>query len=131
MKVFYLGGLFAMPAVEAGELLGLLKFCRERGVVTVVDVVVPREFSDFDQYKSLLPYIDYFLPNDDEARQLTGQADPMDQVRMLLGWGANTVIVTRGDAGPWPHSAVPSGAREYTRCRRSTRPVRATPLRPV
>lgn len=99
LKVFYLGGLFALPAIEAEELLGLLKFCREKGVVSVVDVVVPPGASGFGPYESLLPYIDYFLPNEDEARQLTGHADHMDQLRTLLRLGANTVIITRGHAG--------------------------------
>jgi len=44
-------------------------------------------------------YIDYFLPNNDEARAMTGKDDPFDQVRALIGMGAHTVIITQGKAG--------------------------------
>jgi sugar/nucleoside kinase (ribokinase family) len=99
LKVFYLGGLLAMPGIRIGELTELLRFCREKGVVTVIDVVVPKNYRGLDELALLLPHIDYFTPNSDEAAQLTGRADPTDQLRELLGCGANTVIVTCGAAG--------------------------------
>ena len=48
LKVFYLGGLFAMPAIATKELAGLLAYCRERGVVTVVNVVVAQDYLGMD-----------------------------------------------------------------------------------
>ena len=33
LKVFYLGGLFAMPGIDCDELVALLRFCREQGVI--------------------------------------------------------------------------------------------------
>ncbi len=42
LKVFYLGGLFALPGIEFSKLAALLAFCREANVKTVVDVVVPQ-----------------------------------------------------------------------------------------
>jgi sugar/nucleoside kinase (ribokinase family) len=99
LKVFYLGGLLVMPGIKLAALAELLAFCRQKGVVTVVDVVVPRGYQGKDELKSLLPFVDYFTPNDDEAEQLTGRRDAMEQLRTLADWGAKTVIVTRGAAG--------------------------------
>lgn len=99
LKVFYLGGLCAMPAIQPDELRDLLAFCRKNGIITVVDVVVPQDFSGTDALKALLPHIDYFLPNDDEAQLITGQADPLDQLRTLNSYGANAVIITQGTSG--------------------------------
>ncbi|MBL8270413.1 carbohydrate kinase family protein [Steroidobacter sp.] len=105
LKVFYLGGLFALPGIEFSKLAALLAFCREAKVKTVVDVVVPQGQADqagqagLSQLKALLPLIDVFLPNDDEARAFTGLADPFDQLRAFTDAGANTVIVTRGGLG--------------------------------
>lgn len=99
LKVFYLGGLFLMPSFRTDEFLGLLKFCREKGVITVVDVVITQHMSGMSELFSLLPFIDYFLPNDDEARALTGCAKPVDQLRALLAEGAGTVIITCGREG--------------------------------
>ena len=111
LKVFYLGGLLALPAVKTQELLDVLKFCREKGVVTVVDVVVPQGKCNFDQIKPLLPFIDYFLPNDDEARELTGWQDVLEQLRTFLAHGANTVIITQGCEG-----AVAARGNQLWRC---------------
>jgi sugar/nucleoside kinase (ribokinase family) len=103
-SVFYLGGLFVLPGIAVDELASLLRACREAGVVTVVDVVVPQPFDGRSALERLLPHIDYFLPNRDEARAFTGFADPGDQVRSLRGLGATTVIVTCGAEGSWAGS---------------------------
>lgn len=99
LDVFYVGGLFALPAFALDDLAALLKACRAAGVVTVVDVVVPRDRDVAGAMDALLPHIDYFLPNEDEARALTGAADPLEQIRRLQEAGARTVIVTRGPGG--------------------------------
>ena len=100
LKVFYLGGLFLMPAFKTEEFLKVLRFCRAHGVATVVDVVIPQRTKNCRRKLApLLPFIDFFLPNDDEARVLTGRARPEDQARALLAGGAGTVIVTRGRDG--------------------------------
>ena len=85
--MFYFGGLLAMPAVRTGELAELLGYCRQRGIVTVVDVVVPQGYSGMEELSPLLPQVDYFLPNDDEARRLTGCADVEEQACRLLACG--------------------------------------------
>ena len=98
LKVFYFGGLFAMPAVRTEELAELLGYCRKRHIVTVVDVVVPQNHAGMDGLRPLLPYIDYFLPNDDESQRLTGFADTRQQIDAFQGHVA-TVIITCGRQG--------------------------------
>ena len=88
LRVFYLGGLLVMPAVDFGELADLLAYCRGRGVRTVVDVVVPHDYSGTPARRRLLPQVDYFLPNDDEARRLTGRRSGRPG-RCPVGPGAN------------------------------------------
>ncbi len=99
LQVFYLGGLFLMPAFRLEELIDLLTFCRKQGVMTVVDVVIPQNAPIPGNLKPLLNVTDYFLPNEDEAQLLTGAADPFEQMRIFNQWGANTVVITRGRKG--------------------------------
>jgi sugar/nucleoside kinase (ribokinase family) len=99
LKVFYLGGLLALPGIDMDKLGDLLRFCREQNVVTVVDVVVPQDFEVREAIRSLLPEIDFFLPNDDEAAQITGATDTLQQLQQMSNWGANTAIVTLGEKG--------------------------------
>jgi sugar/nucleoside kinase (ribokinase family) len=98
-----------MPALRADELAGLLEYCRRRGIVTVVDVIVPHDFDGLRELLPLLPHIDYFLPNDDEARRLTGLAEPEAQIEVFLSHGANTVIITCGPDG----SVTAAGRRRW------------------
>lgn len=99
LRVFYLGGLFGLPGIDPNELVTLLEFCRSQEVITIVDVIVPQTMSGMVELKSLLPLIDVFVPNEDEARAFTGVTDPFDQLRAFVDAGANTVIVTRGASG--------------------------------
>jgi sugar/nucleoside kinase (ribokinase family) len=99
LRVFYLGGLFLMPAFRFEELLDLLAFCREHGVITVVDVVISQNSLLPSDLGPLLRLVDYFLPNNDEALLLTGLAHPPDQLRAFMQMGANAVFVTLGPLG--------------------------------
>ena len=110
LRVFYLGGLFVLPGIATDELVDLLGFCRNSGIATVVTVVVPEPFAQQGDLAKLLPMIDYFLPNDDEARLFTGRDDPIDQAAALAAAGAGTVVVTCGARG-----AVAARGRERWR----------------
>jgi sugar/nucleoside kinase (ribokinase family) len=99
LQVFYLGGLFLMPAFRPEGLVDLLAFCREHGVVSVVDVVIPQNAMLPGDLGPLLSAMDYFVPNDDEARRMTGLSEPLDQLRALLQQGARNVVITCGARG--------------------------------
>ena len=99
LQVFYLGGLFLMPAFRADGLLDLLTFCRRHGVISVVDVVIPQNAALPGDLGPLLSTMDYFVPNDDEARRMTGLSEPLDQLRAFLKQGARTVVITCGARG--------------------------------
>jgi sugar/nucleoside kinase (ribokinase family) len=99
LKVFYLGGLFAMPGIVVDELLPLLTFCREQKVITVVDVVLSTGSKRTADIEKLLPYIDWFLPNATEAAVLTGETDPLRALSVLRLWGGRGVVVTMGERG--------------------------------
>jgi len=98
--VLYVGGFLVLPALRQDELAGQLRGARRSGTRVVLDVVAPagRALSS-DDVAGLLPDVDYFVPNDDEAAALTGERDPRRQVERLRELGAGTVIVTMGDRG--------------------------------
>lgn len=99
LKVLYIGGLFAMPGLDPAALRDLLIFCRAKGVITVVDVVMTQSWQNRGELNALLPHIDYILPNDDEAHLITGLKDPLEQLRYFRDAGAHTVIITQGKSG--------------------------------
>jgi sugar/nucleoside kinase (ribokinase family) len=99
-EVLYVGGFLVLPALRQDELAPQLRVARQAGARVVFDVVAPsgRALS-LDDVAGVLPEVDYFVPNDDEAAALTGESDPRRQAERLLGLGAGTVIVTMGERG--------------------------------
>jgi len=97
-KVLYLGGYLMLPGLETEEMLQLLRAARASGTQTVLDVVYTGD-NPFERIALLLPETDVFLPNDDEARLLTGLDDPLDQAAKFRDAGAGTVVITQGEAG--------------------------------
>lgn len=104
LKLFYLGGLYVLPGIDPDELADTLRFCQEQGIITVVDVVLPRNLHNFDDMKHWLPHVDYFVPNDDEAAQITGLRDPRQQALALAALGARNVVITGGEKGVFAYS---------------------------
>ena len=65
----------------------------------MLDVVGVADRESFDRVALMLPEVDVFLPNDDEAAALTGLSDPMEQAEKFRQLGARTVVITQGDRG--------------------------------
>jgi sugar/nucleoside kinase (ribokinase family) len=105
-KVVYVGGYLVLPSLDQEGLAERFTFAREHDTTIVLDVVVPvgRQPS-LDNVRELLPLTDYFVPNEDEARALTGEADPGRQAELLLACGARTVMIKMGERGVVVRSA--------------------------
>lgn len=99
LKALYIGGLFLMPNFHCEPLADLFSFCRKNGVVTILDVVVPKDTRDFPGLELCLAETDYFMPNDDESAVITGKTDPVEQARCFQELGVGTTIITLGEKG--------------------------------
>ena len=98
-RVLCVGGYLVLPAFDPAELADLFAGARARGVRTLLDVAVAEGGGRWEALAPVLPQVDVFMPNDDEAQQLTGEADPLRQARRLREAGCDTVIVTMGALG--------------------------------
>jgi sugar/nucleoside kinase (ribokinase family) len=98
-NVLYLGGFCLMPRLAGERVAELFRIAREAHVPTVLDVVVPDAGACRAQLNKVLPWTDVFLPNTDEARLLTGLADPLEQARAFRSAGAGIVVITCGGDG--------------------------------
>ncbi len=101
-RVLYVGGYLIMPSLAADQLAALFRDARQHGTVTVLDIVVPASAQTDALLKQLEPVLaetDVFLPNNDEARLLTGLDDPVAQAEFFRARGARTVVITMGGRG--------------------------------
>jgi sugar/nucleoside kinase (ribokinase family) len=99
VKVLYVGGYLALPGVTQDDLVPVFAAARARGVKTVLDIVVPGKAEYLSQFERLLPHVDVFLPNQQEAEIITGVKDPVEQAEIFQRLGAGTTIITMGGDG--------------------------------
>jgi len=99
----YVGGYLLLPALLQDELAERLRLARGHETCVVLDVAVPagRPELSIDSVRALLPLVDYFVPNDDEALALTGEREPSRQAQALLDCGAGAIVIKMGERGAY------------------------------
>jgi sugar/nucleoside kinase (ribokinase family) len=99
-EVVYVGGYLVLPSLRADELAVRLAEARARGAIVILDVVAPSGARpSLAAMSRLLGQVDYFVPNHDEARAITGEDEPHRQAEALAGHGARTVMIKLGEQG--------------------------------
>ncbi len=104
-RVLHVGGVGLMNRMDdAGRTAEVMAEARRRGVITTLDVYASTA-ADLPKVARLLPYTDYFMPSEEEARALSGLVENAELAQFLLGLGAGCVILTLGaDGAYYSHS---------------------------
>jgi sugar/nucleoside kinase (ribokinase family) len=99
--VLYVGGYLILPGMKGADLARVMRSARDRGIRTVLDIAVPGSTPapSLDTLAPVLPHVDVFMPNLDEAAALSAEDDPGRQARIFLEMGCPTVVITCGADG--------------------------------
>ncbi len=97
-KILHVGGVGLMNRMDLGRTQEVMAEAKRRGVITTLDVFASAA-ADLPKVARLLPYTDYFIPSEEEARALSGLNDNRDLAQFLLDRGAGCVILTLGAQG--------------------------------
>ena len=97
--VLYIGGFLMLDGLESPEMLRRLAQARSTGTRIVLDVVQVADANAMARLRAILPYVDVFLPNNDEAAALTGCRHPWEQADAFRAAGAHIVVITSGQRG--------------------------------
>jgi len=108
-QVFHLGGAFILPGVDGEPMERILKRVKELGLTTTMDFLMSPRPDAQDLVGPALQYIDYLMPNIEEAGWLVGTEDRAEIVRWLHDAGAKCTVLTMGEEGV---SLAPSGEPE-------------------
>ncbi|HVX26597.1 MAG TPA: carbohydrate kinase family protein [Parafilimonas sp.] len=93
----HVSSVFLQPALKPG-LVGLFKRAKEFGLTTSLDPQWdPAEKWDCD-WKNLLPFIDVFLPNIEELKNITQQSSKDDVIDAIKGF-SNIIVVKNSTEG--------------------------------
>jgi len=98
-EIFHLGGAFILPGLDGAPMARVLKRVKELGLTVTMDFLM----SPRDDAQSLigpsLQYVDYLMPNIEEAGWLVGSEDRQEIIRWLHGQGAGHTVLTMGGDG--------------------------------
>jgi len=94
-----LASIFCSKLRSPETIIKILKTARENGVTTFADMVPMTGGETIETIEDALPWLDYFLPNLEEAAMLTGLSDPEDMADSLLRHGIKNVVIKLGKEG--------------------------------
>lgn len=99
-KVVHLGGVGLMDAMDGERNAQLMRYAKENGCITTVDVFAGSK-DDLPDVDAVLPYTDYFMPSIEEARALSGLEDLIDCTKFFHDRGVACCVFTLGGEGAY------------------------------
>lgn len=108
-KVFHLGGAFVLPGIDGPPMARILRRVKELGVTTTMDFLMSPRPDAAEIVGPSLQYVDYLMPNIEEAGWLAGTEDRGGIIKFLHDLGAGCTVLTMGGDGV---SITPRGAAE-------------------
>jgi sugar/nucleoside kinase (ribokinase family) len=95
----HLGGTYLLPKLDGEPTRDVLKFAKEHGVVTTLDMLAIERPDMLEVIEPCLPYVDYFMPGIDEARMICRLDDRQDVIRFFHDRGVGATVFKMGAAG--------------------------------
>jgi sugar/nucleoside kinase (ribokinase family) len=96
--IVHLGGTGLLKRLDGPASLTLLKEAKRRGRTVTFDLIAASA-GTLAIVEPLLPFIDYFMPSIEEARDMSGRSSPEDCARFYLDRGAGACVFTLGGDG--------------------------------
>jgi sugar/nucleoside kinase (ribokinase family) len=98
--VLLAAGYLKLRSWNDQALIEIFQQARQKQCTVVLNVCIPSDDAvDVSRCLKLLPYVDVFVLNEDEARVLTGERELPAQARAFREAGARVAVITRGAEG--------------------------------
>jgi sugar/nucleoside kinase (ribokinase family) len=99
--VLHIGGPDVLGPFGGEPLREVLQFACDHDVLTTMDLLSPGDGTAWERLGPALPYVRYFMPNEDQLANLTGTAtaEHAAGARRVLDSGAGAVLVSRAADG--------------------------------
>ena len=98
--IIHLGGTGLLKRLDGAASVTLLKEAKARGRTVTFDLIAASA-ETIGIVEPLLPYIDYFMPSIEEARDMSGQSSVEDCAAFYLDRGAACCVFTLGEDGAY------------------------------
>ncbi len=98
-KILTIGSLLVHPYLTAEKLVPILDEAKRNHVLTFADIGSTSRPEAFKEFEEVWKRLDYFFPNYEEGKALTGKDDYEEIADVLLGAGIKNVVVKLGKSG--------------------------------
>ena len=98
-KILSYASVFNSPELKEPFMIKLFERAKSQGMLICADMVAAKRGETLNDVAGALKYIDYFFPNFDEGKILTGREEPEDIAGALLDLGVKNVILKIGKRG--------------------------------
>lgn len=98
--IVHLGGTGLLKKLDGPASLALLKEAKRRGSTVTFDLIATNS-ETIGIVEPLLPFIDYFMPSIEEAKDLSGLTGPADCAKFFIDRGATACVFTLGPGGAY------------------------------
>ncbi len=95
----HIGGFYLMPKFDGEDTVKTLKLAREGKAITTMDILGIKQDNMAEKILPAMPYLDYFMPNLEEAQMITGLTDLDELCDFFLNAGAKHVVLKMGARG--------------------------------
>ena len=95
----HIGGFYLMPKFDGEDTVKTLKVAREGKAITTMDILGIKQDNMAEKILPTMPYLDYFMPNLEEAQMITGLTDLDALCDFFLNAGAKHVVLKMGARG--------------------------------
>jgi sugar/nucleoside kinase (ribokinase family) len=98
-RILHMGGSLLMPAMDGEPTARLLARARQLGVITSMDTAYNPNVDSCALIEPCLPHLDIFMPSIEEARAITGEADPNAILAQFVDYPIEILGVKLGSEG--------------------------------
>ena len=98
-RMLCLASMFVSPELSLADMEALFAQARAAGKIVCADATRCKNGETLADAAGALSQLDYFFPNAEEARLLTGAQDDREAARLLIGAGAKNAVIKRGGEG--------------------------------
>lgn len=98
-EILHMGGVFVLPGLDGAPMARVLERVKSLGVTVTMDFLMSPRPDAREVIAPSLPFVDYLMPNIEEAGWLVGTEDRAEIVRWLHDQGAGCTVLTMGGDG--------------------------------
>lgn len=104
-KFLSFASIFNNPLFDEKALISIFSKAKEQGMTICADMVTPRLGETLEDIKKALSYVDYFFPNYEEAKEMTGKETVEEIADVFLSYGVKCPIIKVGKKGAYIKTA--------------------------